>query len=201
MTSTPTYEVDFGEAPSELIDSLLDSALLKAGLRGAYRIAESDYGKRVISLVESGKGAYLFGKPGRGKTYAAAHAVRVAVERGFSSGKARGQAMLVTAKVLLDDIRDGYSGNGTGMFARAESVPLLALDDFGAERMNDWSIETLTRLIDTRTNAGLPTVYTSNYPLGKLRDVWGEIPGARMASRIEGSCERIEVTGPDRRLA
>lgn len=159
---------NFGEAPSELIDSLLDSALLKAGLRGAYRIAESDYGKRVISLVESGKGAYLFGKPGRGKTYAAAHAVRVAVERGFSSGKARGQAMLVTAKVLLDDIRDGYSGNGTGMFARAESVPLLALDDFGAERMNDWSIETLTRLIDTRTNAGLPTVYTSNYPLGKL---------------------------------
>ena len=201
MTSTPTYEVDFGEAPSELIDSLLDSALLKAGLKGAYRTAESDYGARVVSLVESGSGAYLFGRPGRGKTYAAAHAVRVAVERGFSSGKARGQAMLVTAKVLLDDMRDGYSGGGSGMFSRAESIPLLALDDFGAERMNDWSVETLTRLIDSRTNAGLPTVYTSNYPLGKLRDIWGEIPGARMASRIEGSCERIEVIGPDRRLA
>ena len=54
--------------------------LRKAGLRGGYMRAKSDIGERVCGLVERGRGAYLWGEPGRGKTYAAAHAVRVAVE-------------------------------------------------------------------------------------------------------------------------
>ena len=34
----------------------------------------------------------------------------------------------------------------------------------------------------------------------RLRELWGGMPGARIASRLGGACERIEVTGPDRRL-
>ena len=158
---------------------------------------QSDIGERVCRIVERGRGAYLWGEPGRGKTYAAAHAVRVAVER---SKGTKPPAKLVSAKHLLDSIRDGFNGGDRDALRRAETVPLLALDDLGAERPTDWAIETLTGLIDARTAEGLPTIVTSNYSLGQLRELWGGMPGARIASRLGGACERIEVTGPDRRL-
>lgn len=174
-----------------------ESRLHKAGLRGGYMHARSDLGERVCRLVERGRGAYLWGEPGRGKTYAAAHAVRVAVE---GSRGSKVPAKLVSARQLLDSIRDGFSGGDRGALRRAETVPLLALDDLGAERPTDWAIETITGLIDARTAEGLPTIVTSNYSLGQLRGLWGGMPGARIASRLGGACERIEVTGPDRRL-
>lgn len=181
----------------ELVRKTRESRLSKAGLRGCYMHAESDVGERVCRLVDQGRGAYLWGEPGRGKTYAAAHAVRVAVERG---GAGSASAKLLSAKQLLDSIRDGFNGGDRDALRRAERVPLLALDDLGAERPTDWAIETLTGLIDARTAEGLPTIVTSNYSLGKLRELWGGMPGARIASRLGGACERIEVTGPDRRL-
>lgn len=181
----------------ELVRKTRESRLRKAGLRGCYMHAESDVGERVCRLVDQGRGAYLWGEPGRGKTYAAAHAVRVAVEMG---GAGSASAKLLSAKQLLDSIRDGFNGGDRDALRRAERVPLLALDDLGAERPTDWAIETLTGLIDARTAEGLPTIVTSNYSLGQLREVWGGVPGARIASRLGGACERIEVTGPDRRL-
>lgn len=181
----------------ELVRKTRESRLRKAGLRGVYMHARSDVGERVCRLVDQGRGAYLWGEPGRGKTYAAAHAVRVAVERG---GAGSTPAKLLSAKQLLDSIRDGFNGGDRDALRRSERVPLLALDDLGAERPTDWAIETLTGLIDARTAEGLPTIVTSNYSLGQLREVWGGMPGARIASRIGGACERIEVTGHDRRL-
>lgn len=181
----------------EIARKAYESRLRKAGLRGGYMRARSDLGERVCRLVERGRGAYLWGEPGRGKTYAAAHSVRASVE---GSRGPKVPAKLVSARQLLDSIRDGFNGGDRDALRRAEAVPLLALDDLGAERPTDWAIETLTGLIDARTAEGLPTIVTSNYSLGQLRELWGGMPGARIASRLGGACERIEVTGPDRRL-
>ncbi len=191
MTSTHDSEL------AEVIERMRVSRLRKAGLMGEYAKADCETGRRVYRLASLGKGSYLWGGPGRGKTYAAACAVRMALE-GASRGRLN--AKLVTAKRLLDDIRDGYDGGDRYALERAETYPLLALDDLGAERPTDWAIETLTRLIDTRTARGLATVVTSNYSIGELRKLWGGMSGARIASRLAGACESIEVAGPDRRL-
>lgn len=197
---TPAKPVPFEhtEEYRQLMRKAHESRLRKAGLRGDYMHARSEIGERVCELVEGGRGAYLWGEPGRGKTWAAAHAVRVAVER---SRGARTPAKLMSTKGLLDQIKAGFDRRSdSDALAMAERVPLLALDDLGAERPTDWAIETLTGLIDARTAEGLPTIVTSNYSLGQLRGLWGGMPGARIASRLGGACERIEVTGPDRRL-
>lgn len=173
------------------------SRLRKAGLVGRYASARSELGDRVLALVRSGVGAYLWGLPGRGKTWAAAHVVRETVEASAPCGRV--PARLVTAKGLLDMVRDGFGGGDRGALARAERVPVLALDDLGAETVTPFSVETLTALLDARYAAGLPTVVTSNLSLGALRDLWGGIGGARAASRIAGMCERIEVAGEDGR--
>lgn len=200
-TSTPAYEVDFGCAPFELLDGIYASRLAKSGLKGDYLEAESEYGEWLCDLVRRGRGAYLHGRPGRGKTYAAAHAVRVFTAERFGRRGRIDTAWLITAKRLLDEIKDDMGTGYAYRIERAEEVGLLIIDDFGAERLTDWAIETLTRIIDTRVAANLPTIFTSNYPLGALRDIWGDIPGSRMASRIGGSCEVREINGQDRRLS
>ena len=191
MTSTADSELEAALAQA------MASRLRKAGLVGRYASARSDLGERVLALVRSGSGAYLWGLPGRGKTWAAAHVVREVIESSAPHGRV--PARLVTAKALLDMVRDGFNGGDRGALARVERVPVLALDDLGAETPTPFSVETLTALLDARYAAGLPTVVTSNLSLGALRDLWGGLGGARAASRIAGMCERIEVAGEDGR--
>lgn len=168
--------------------------LRKAGLLGAYAKADCRLGRDVLARAMLGKGTYLFGLPGRGKTYAAAAAIRMAVETGQ-------KAKLVTTKSLLEQVKAEYDGGPRVTLVNAEKCSLLALDDLGMEKPTEWAMETLTALIDARVAAGLPTIITSNYNLGGLRDRWGGMAGARIASRIAGACERVEVVGEDRRLA
>lgn len=170
-----------------------ESRLRKAGLRGAYADAECELGAEAFERAMDGRGTYLYGLPGRGKTYAAAAAVRMAVLRGL-------RARLRTSKGLLDAIRAEWDGGERVALACAQSCDLLALDDLGVEKPTEWAVETITDLVDARVAAGLPTIVTSNYGLGELRDRWGGMAGMRLASRIGGSCERVEVTGRDRRL-
>lgn len=169
------------------------SRLAKAGLAGPYAGADSAAGREAWARAREGRGTYLYGPPGTGKTWAAACCVRLALRDGAS-------ARLVTAAALLDEVRAAYDGDRSAL-RRAARLDLLALDDLGAERPTEWAVETLTRLVDERCFAGLPTVVTSNLALGGVRDLWGGMAGARVASRLAGACERVAMGGPDRRLA
>lgn len=173
---------------------IIESRLRKAGLRGTYAEAACSVGEEAYRRAMDVRGTYLWGLPGRGKTYAAAAAVRMAVMAGWD-------ARLVTAKALLDAVKAEWDGGEKGTIYRAERYRLLALDDLGVERPTEWAMETITGLIDARVASGLPTIVTSNFSLGELRDRWGGMPGMRIASRLGGACERIQMGGGDRRLA
>ena len=183
-----------------ILEGLAASRLRAAGLRGRYASADSGLGRRVWGLARQGRGAYLWGEPGTGKTWAAACAVRLAVEEAVEEAPLFPDARLVSAADLLAEVREGFDGGDRGALSRACRVGLLALDDLGAERPTPWAVETLTRLVDARASAGLPTVVTSNLRVGRLRDRLGGVEGKRLASRLAGACEAIEVAGPDRRL-
>lgn len=166
----------------------------KAGLFGDYAAADTPLGRDAYRRFLAGRGTYLFGQPGVGKTYAAACCVRLAAEAGR-------KAKLVTVPALLEQVKAGYDGGDRLALDRAKGYDLLVLDDLGMERATGWSMETLSALIDHRTSRGLVTVVTSNYGLGQLRDRWGGMEGNRLASRLAGACERVEVKGADRRLS
>ena len=177
---------------------LARARLRKAGLSGEYLRADCELGRRVLELAQGRRGAYLWGGCGRGKTYAAACAVRMAVQAVPPTGQL--PAMLVPVTGLLGELRDAYRGGRAPDLGRLGRVALLALDDLGCERPTAWAMETVTALLDERVRHGLPTVVTSNHSIGQLRDAWGGVEGARLASRLAGACEVIEVGGTDRRL-
>lgn len=88
---------------------------------------------------------------------------------------------------LLDELRAGYNAKEDlrdGFDYRFKvycTVPLLVLDDLGAERPSLWATEKLTTIIHSRLVAGLPLVVTTNKPLD-------ELPGDedhRIASRLQ----------------
>lgn len=97
-------------------------------------------------------------------------------------------------------MRASYSGERTefeGQMRRWLSCPVLVVDDIGAEGAGKDVAELLYRLADSRYNACLPTVWTSN--IGPMLLTNSGID-PRTASRI-GSGIAVELTGKDRRAS
>lgn len=139
-----------------------------------------------VETEPTGKGIYLWGPNGTGKTHLA-----VAITRHY------GHALFVNTLALFDAIKECYStGEVCDVFTAARHARLLVLDDLGSERPTDWVQERLYALLSARWDEMLSTVVTSNLDPKRLEAVIG----VRSASRVLGSCLTIEVGGPDHRL-
>lgn len=184
-------------------------------------VREGDFRQGIASVLRHGielsQGTYLHGGVGRGKSVAAGAAllefVRGAGDVGVSP---RSLGRFITSADYLQGIRDTY-GTGVhqlhvqeGLDRKEMGAKVLVLDDFGSERLTEWGVEQIQSLIDYRTSNGLPTIFTSNFCLDTLehrinrtRDKsTGNMlypAGSRIASRIAGACEIIEIKGVDHR--
>jgi DNA replication protein DnaC len=165
--------------------------LLKA-VESAKRFAEK------FPAVE--KGLLIIGPPGIGKTHLALAALKQVVRTTAA------HARYYDTRSLLIKIRSTY--NSLTRTAEMDVIrpvmdaELLVLDDLGAERLTDWVEETMNAIVNTRYNAKLPTIFTSN---------WEDTPGTddinslhvrvgfRLHSRLSEMCEFLEFDGPDYR--
>lgn len=87
------------------------------------------------------------------------------------------QMMFVTTPNLLDMLRSGYKrGDYEDLLNICCNVPLLALDDLGAESATDWATEKLFQIFNYRYQARLPMVVSTNVPVRELEP--------RLASRL-----------------
>lgn len=75
-----------------------------------------------------------------------------------------------------------------------EKAPFLIIDDLGAEKISEFTIQSLYGLINTRLNNYMITVYTTNLTPEALQLALGE----RLYSRIVSSL-KIETSGQDLR--
>ena len=136
-------------------------------------------------------GIYFTGPVGTGKTHAAWHAVAGWC---MATGTDPGQGVIVTRMTdLLDDLRPG--DDSRQRVRDCQAVPLLVLDDVGAEKASEWTQERLYTIVDHRYAACLPLIVTSNLPPAALDTTTGE----RVASRFAEMCAVIPMTGSDRR--
>lgn len=184
-------------------ETTISKALKAAGVPTRYLNAEPR-----PDLLE---GAYLYGKTGRGKTYAACGAIRAFVERHVIEVEGihmyhGPRARFVNVPVWFSEIRATYNRRGESeseVFDRYARCKLLVLDDLGKGSKTEWAVERIYLLLDYRCNEHLPTIITSNYGLAKVAGMLtsDEDTLQSIASRVLDVCDGrgIEVTGPDRR--
>jgi DNA replication protein DnaC len=127
-------------------------------LRSGYNIARQ--------YAERPAGWLLFqGGYGCGKTHLA---VSIANHR-LAQGE---NVLFITAPDLLDHLRSTYSPSSEveydEMFDRVRNVPLLVLDDLGAESATPWAQEKLFQLVNHRYLHKFPTVMTTNVELDRI---------------------------------
>lgn len=140
----------------------------------------------------SGRGLWLGGDVGTGKTTLAMLVAKSALEAGLS-------VAIYSLPRLLNEIRRTYDEGSDSSYIqlldRLAAVDLLHVDDLGAEKSSPWVLEQLYAIVNARYEGERSMVITTNLDRGALVDQIGE----RTVSRLEQMCEVIPVFGTDNR--
>ena len=108
------------------------------------------------------KGIYLNGSFGSGKTYLIASLFNEMAKKGVRS-------ILVYYPDFLLNLKTSFSNDFSEKIDQTKKVPLLLLDDIGAENTSPWSRdEILGPILQYRMENNLPTFFTSNLTLNEL---------------------------------
>ena len=176
--------------------------LIRSGVKKRYLEATVDateaqqYMERFGS--DDGRGLYIHGNVGTGKTYLASAMARMFIDAGYS-------VVLTTTLSMLEDIQDTYGKEASSLDAvlRFASSDVLILDDFGKESASAWSASMLFQIVNYRYEAMRPLIVTSQYDLAGLEKRiarQGEYESARaIVSRLRQMCHEVKLSGNDRR--
>ena len=182
----PRYRgVSFDRPPVSDMAHDLQTKAAVAEVRGY--VAELD------ERLDAGRGLWLFGDTGTGKTTLAMLVSKMALEAGRS-------VAIYSLPKLLARIRRTYDSEPGGdsylaFFERLTAVDLLHIDDLGAEKRSDWVLEQLYALINERYEAQRSVLVTTNLPHEQLE----EQIGSRTVSRLCQICDEVPLFGSDRR--
>ena len=162
--------------------------------RGAVDEIRRYLGDLEANLV-AGRGVWLYGDPGTGKTTLAMLVSKIALEQGHS-------VAIYSLPKLLARIRRTYDSEPGGdsylsFFERLTSVDLLHIDDLGAEKRSDWVLEQLYALVNERYESQRSILVTTNLDELQLKEQIGQ----RTVSRLVEMCSdcMIPMHGDDRR--
>jgi DNA replication protein DnaC len=160
-------------------------------------------------------GLLFTGGYGTGKTHLAIGIAKGLILKGIP-------CIFYDYRELLKEIQNSYNPNvdvtELQILRPVFETEVLILDELGAAKPTEWVWDAVQFILNTRYNAQLTTVITSNYPFGteteqqpnesedqfKLRKAGlkhqytlGDRIGNRMISRLEEMCRLVPVNGPD----
>jgi DNA replication protein DnaC len=149
-----------------------DAGLL-AGDSEELKLVQNAYRQAMTFAQEPRDWLVIAGGAGRGKTRLAAAIGNYCREGGV-------RTIFVVVPDLLDRLRSSYNPQNPRAFDEAfesvRTIPILILDDLGAQSGTAWADEKLFQLINYRYNACLPTVITTNLRVSEME--------SRLASRL-----------------
>lgn len=149
---------------------------------------------------KKGKGLYLSGSFGSGKTYLVAALFNELAKKNISSA-------LVYYPELLRSLKSSFGSDYEEKFDFIKTVPLLLLDDIGAENTTSWSRdEVLGPILQYRMEEELPTFFTSNLTLSELESALSitnsgteKVKAKRIIERIKQLTVPLELISKNRR--
>jgi DNA replication protein DnaC len=149
------------------------------------------YVRNIDARLDEGRGMWLVGDIGTGKTTLAMLASKAAIDAGRT-------VAIYSLPRLLNLIRGAIETDG-GMMSfleRLTAVDLLHIDDLGVENKTDWVLEQLYSIINSRYEDERAMVLTTNLDIADLSEQFGE----RTLSRLLAICgEPLGLFGRDER--
>jgi DNA replication protein DnaC len=157
------------------------------------------YVRNLAERMEEGRGMWLVGDVGTGKTTLAMIVSSAALEAGYS-------VAIYSLPRLLNLIRDevGSENSLLDLLDRLSGVDLLHIDDLGAQHTTPWRLEQLYSIVDARYQAGRPILATTNLMPDALAEQMGrqilttvteDGAGQKTEQRREVSNDATEVVG------
>lgn len=154
-----------------------------------------NYGKK-----ENLKGLYLNGSFGAGKTYLVAALLN-------DMAKKKVKCACLYYPEFLRDLKASFKTDYEEKFNYIKKVPLLLLDDIGAENVSNFSRdEILGPILQYRMEENLPTFFTSNLTLDELENHLSitttgvdKVKAKRIIERIKQLTVSIELVSKNRR--
>jgi DNA replication protein DnaC len=149
------------------------------------------YVRAIEDNLAGGKGLWIQGDVGTGKTTLAMLVSKAALDAG------RSVAIYSLPRLLnlLRESMDSQEGK-LDFMDRLTAVDLLHIDDLGAENQTDWVLEQLYSIVNARYEAERAIVATTNL----MPDELSERLGARTVSRLVEICgDLIPLFGEDKR--
>lgn len=146
------------------------------------------------------KGIYLHGSYGTGKTYLIAALFNELAKRNIKSA-------IIYVPEFLRVLKSSFGADFEDKYDYIKRVPLLLLDDIGAEYLTPWARdEILGTILQYRMDEELPTFFTSNLNLKQLEEHFSitsngkeELKARRMIERIKDMTKDFELVGESNR--
>jgi DNA replication protein DnaC len=149
------------------------------------------YVRAIEQNLDSGKGLWIQGDVGTGKTTLAMLVSKAAL----AAGRSVAIYSLPRLLNLLREAMDSDEGK-LDFLDRLTAVDLLHIDDLGAENRTDWVLEQLYSIVNARYEAERAIVATTNL----MPDELSERLGPRTVSRLVEICgDLIPLFGEDKR--
>ena len=192
-------KLDLYELPNELKD---------ASFKNIYkddkaRIPIIKYFKEFIDNYnnnEKPKGIYLSGSFGSGKTYLIVSLFNEMAKKGVRS-------IAIYFPDFLQNLKSSFSSDFGEKMEHTKKVPLLLLDDIGAENVTPWSRdEILGPILQYRMENNLPTFFTSNLTIEELEKALAttssgvdKVKARRIIERVKQLTVNLELISKNRR--
>ncbi|MBP3335521.1 MAG: ATP-binding protein [Ruminiclostridium sp.] len=177
----------------------IESFAVTAENKKSFDIA-TDYIKNFKKYSAQGKGLYLEGPCGTGKTHLAIAIALAIINTGVP-------VICKTSIDILSDIKRCYERNSEvteeEVLEAYKTVDLLIIDDLGKEQVTEWSVPVLYSILNERYEALLPTIITTNYNTTALAEKLSAKGDAETAtaiiSRFVESSKRVTMSWADYR--
>ena len=177
----------------------IDSFSVTAENKRSFEVA-TDYIKNFREYFTQGKGLYLEGPCGTGKTHLAIAIALAIINTGVP-------VICKTSIDILGDIKRCYERNSEvteeEVLEAYKTVDLLIIDDLGKEQVTEWSVPVLYSILNERYEALLPTIITTNYNTSALAEklsAKGDTEtAAAIISRFVESYKRVTMSWADYR--
>lgn len=153
---------------------------------------------RVQGSMLSGKGIFLYGQPGTGKSYLLSAMANDCARRGQSVCFVRVPLLISDLKACLKD--EDYR---LSVLRKMRRCDVLVLDDFGSESISAWERdEILFPVLDERMNFNRKTYFASNLNPQELEDQYwirkqvnGGVPARRLMERVTTLSDPVLLKG------